>query len=197
MSVAAVNGMKYLAIGIIMAIVVLAFAIGALFLTFDPGASNGNGGSGTQSIVPDTDLGELALEAPNWNLQMSDGEFLELQTLRGSFVVIDLMQTGECIPCQTQTEHLRDLYTAYEGRLEILSLSLVLDDTVERTAEYKSENAITWRVGLDTQGAFGSYFNVRSVPTLVVIDDEGFFRLLHVGVWSRDDIEMTLAQMDE
>jgi len=196
MNVAIVDSMKYLAIGIIMVLVVLGFSIGALFLTFDPGVSNENGSNGRRSVVPDTDLVELELEAPNWNLLMSDGEYLELQTLRGSFVVVDLMQTGECIPCQIQTGHLKDLYSAYEGRLEILSLSLVLTDTVERVAEYKSDNGITWKVGLDTDGVFGSYFNVASVPTLVVIDDEGYFRWFHVGVWSPDEIEMTLVQLD-
>jgi len=76
-------------------------------------------------------------------------------------------------------------------------LSLVLSDTVARVAQYKEQNGIQWQVGLDTQGVFGSYFNARSVPTLIIIDDEGFFRWAHVGVWFPDSIEAILSHLDK
>ncbi len=181
--------------GLFCVLIILGVGIAAIFLTYDPGSSNTSDNS-TSSITEDTDLLELELAAPNWGLLMSDGEVLELHSLQGSFVVVDLMQTGECIPCQQQTTHLKNLYEDYEGRLEIISLSLVLSDTIERVENYKSDNSISWYVGLDTGGVFGSYFNARSVPTLVIIDDDGYFRWLHVGVWSSEDISETLSTLD-
>ena len=174
MKVFKLDSMRWLAFGIVVALVAIAFTVGILLFTYDSGGTGGNGGNGSQSIATDTDL--AGSEAPNWNLLMSDGGILELNSLRGSFVVVSLMQTGECVPCQQQTSHLKDLYADHEGRLEILSLSLVLSDTVARVAQHKEQNGIQWQVGLDTQGVFGSYFNARSVPTLIIIDDEGFFR---------------------
>jgi peroxiredoxin len=176
MKVFKLDSMRWLAFGIVVALVAIAFTVGILLFTYDSGGTGGNGGNGSQSIATDTDLAGSESEAPNWNLLMSDGGILELNSLRGSFVVVSLMQTGECVPCQQQTSHLKDLYADHEGRLEILSLSLVLSDTVARVAQHKEQNGIQWQVGLDTQGVFGSYFNARSVPTLIIIDDEGFFR---------------------
>ncbi|MGY5853550.1 MAG: TlpA disulfide reductase family protein [Candidatus Thorarchaeota archaeon] len=185
---------KMVCAGITIILVVLGISIATLFLTFDPGASN-NGGTGLQDITPNTDMEELNLTIPNWSLLMSDGEYLEMHSLFGYFVVVDLMQTGDCIPCQTQTSNLKDLYEDYEGIVEILSLSLVLSDTVDRVADFKSDSSIPWIVGLDTGGVFGSYFNAQSVPTLIIIDDDGLIRWLHIGTWSNEDIGLTLARL--
>ena len=182
--------------GTLCILIVLGIGIGVLFLTYDPAPSNSDTENSRDAITTDTDLKDLNLLAPNWNLLMSDDSILELSSLRGSFVVVDLMQTGDCIPCQYQTTYLKSVFEDYEGRLEILSLSLVQSDTVKRLAEYKSTNGITWYVGLDTNGVFGSYFNVQSVPTLIIIDDEGYFRWVHVGVWTDSEISATLSDLD-
>lgn len=185
---------KIACVGITIVLVVVGFSIATLFLTLDPGATNG-GGTDLQGITTNTDLKELNLTIPNWSLLMSDDEYIEMHSLLGQFVIVDLMQTGDCIPCQTQTSYLKDLYEDYEGVVEILSLSLVLSDTVERLADFKSENSIPWLVGLDSGGVFGSYFNAHSVPTLIIIDYEGLIRWVHVGTWSDDEIRLTIARL--
>ncbi len=187
---------QMLVAGVVCVLVVVGIGIAAVVLMSAPPPSGGGTDNPTSDIPTDTDLESRNLEAPNWNLIMSDGELLELHSLRGKFVVVDLMQTGECIPCEIQTDHLKSLYESYEGRIEVLSLSLVLSDTVQRLANYKSTNDIDWYVGLDTNGVFGSYFNAQSVPTLIIIDDEGYFRWVHVGVWAESEISATLSQLD-
>lgn len=187
---------KAICSGILIIVVVLGIAIASLFITYDPGPSGGgDSDTGLQGITTNTDLEELNLTIPNWSLLMSDGEHMEMHSLLGYFVVIDLMQTGECIPCQEQTVYLKDLHHDYEGIVKILSLSLVLSDTVERLASFKSDNDIPWDVGLDSGGVFGSYFNAYSVPTLIIIDSEGLIRWMHVGTWSNEAIGLTLAQL--
>jgi len=185
---------KLIAVGLISVIVIIGVVIGATYLTFDPGTSSN--GDEDEAMAPDTDLGGLNLEAPNWGLLTSNDEILNLHDLRGKFVVVDLMQTGECQPCVEQTSHLKELHNDHGDNIEIISLSLILTDTVSRLAEYKSENDIPWFVGLDTSGVFGEYFNVQYVPTLVIIDDEGYFRWYHAGLWECDDMSETLSQLD-
>ncbi len=186
---------KVICAGITIVIVILGISIATLFITFDSGTPSNTGSTGLQGIIADTDLEELNLTVPNWSLQMSDGEYLEMHSLFGYFVVIDLMQTGECIPCQEETSYLKDLHHDYEGIVAILSISLVLSDTVDRVANYKSSNSIPWQVGLDTGGVIGTYFNAHSVPTLIIIDSEGLIRWLHIGVWSNEAIGLTLANL--
>ena len=188
--------LKAVTIVIVISLLVLGVAVGYSFLEYEPPNTDGGGGSSGTQIQKDTDLIDLSLEVPNWGLLMSDEEILELESLEGKFVVVDLMQTGECIPCQTQTGYLKDLYIEYEDSIEIISLSLVLSDTINRVASYKSDNDIDWKVGLDTSGVFGNYFNAQSVPTLIIIDSDGYFRWLHVGVWSNSDISSTISLLD-
>jgi len=181
---------------VLIVVVILGISIAGLFITNDPGTSGGDDNdTDLQGITTDTDLEELNLTIPNWSLLMSDGEYLEMHSLFGYFVVVDLMQTGECIPCQTQTTYLKDLHSDYEGIVRILSLSLVLSDTVDRLASFKSDNSIPWDVGLDSDGVFGSYFNAYSVPTLIIIDPEGLIRWMHVGTWTNEAIGLTIAQL--
>jgi len=185
---------KLIAAGLISVVAIVGVIIGATYLTFDPSTSNND--NEDEAMAPDTDLGDLNLEAPNWGLLTSDDEVLNLHDLRGKFVVVDLMQTGECLPCIEQTSHLKELHNGHGDSIEIISLSLILTDTVSRLAQYKSENDIPWFVGLDTSGVFGEYFNVQYVPTLVIIDDEGYFRWYHGGLWEYDDMSKTLSQLD-
>ncbi len=187
---------QMLVAGAVCVLVIVGIGVAAVVLMSAPPPTGGGTDNPTSGIPTDTDLKSRNLETPNWNLIMSDGDLLELHSLRGKFVVVDLMQTGECIPCEIQTVHLKSLYESYEGRIEIISLSLVLSDTVQRVANYKSSNDIDWYVGIDTNGVFGSYFNAQSVPTLIIIDDDGYFRWVHVGIWTESEISATLSQLD-
>jgi thiol-disulfide isomerase/thioredoxin len=179
-------------------LVVVGIVVGVAFLTFDPGP---NGGSNTTppaltTIVPNRDLLSLELQAPNWELEMSDGETLKLDELRGRLVIVDLMATW-CGPCETQVEFLKEIYSDYGSAIWIISLTVDLSETAQMMADYKEDHETEWQHGLDTDGVFGSYFSVNSIPTLVIIDSDGYFRWMHEGVWDTDSMRSTISSMFE
>jgi hypothetical protein len=62
-------------------------------------------------------------------------------------------------------------------------------------ADYKEQHEAEWDHGLDTGSVFSEYFDVQSIPTLVIIDSEGYFRWVHVGVWQTDSMRSTISDL--
>ena len=82
---------KMAVVGVMLVVLVVGLTIGVSFLTFPTG---GNGGHEQLTrTTQDTDLLELALEAPDWSFEMSDDSTITLSDLEGQVVLIDLMAT--------------------------------------------------------------------------------------------------------
>lgn len=187
---------KAILLGFTITVLAVGLLIGAAFLTYTPNTpSNGNGGSTSPATISeDTDLLDLSLRVPDWNFLMSDDSILSIRDYEGQFVLIDLMATW-CTACSTQNGYLEILHDNLEDSLEIISLSVDLGDTVSMMADYMENKELSWLHGLDTSSSFVSYFNVNSIPTMIIIDDSGYFRWVHTGLWSVDSMTQSLALM--
>ena len=119
---------------------------------------------------------------------MADGTTLSIGDLSGKIILVDLMATW-CSSCSTQNAYLETVYDTLAGTLEILSLSVDDSETVQMMDDYQTANGLSWPHGLDTGSSFTIYFQVTNIPTLILIDGDGYFRYMHVGLWS--DVVMT------
>ncbi|MGY5876710.1 MAG: TlpA disulfide reductase family protein [Candidatus Thorarchaeota archaeon] len=175
-----------------MAIIGLSFAVA--FITFEPTTTNPTQ-PGTSSISDNTDLIDLSLQAPNWDLVLADGSILPLSDLEGKFILVDLMATW-CSSCVIQNSRLLEIYNNFDSEdLFVVSLTVDISETVAMIVEYQETKSLPWTHGLDPNQAFTNYFSVSSIPTMIIIDADGFFRWKHVGLWSVDDMTQTLALM--
>jgi thiol-disulfide isomerase/thioredoxin len=178
-------------VGVILVVVVVGMAVGVSFLTFPVDGDNGN--TQLTKTTQDTDLLELGLEAPDWSFEMSDGTTLSLSDLEGDIVLIDLMATW-CTYCVTQNGYLDTLVQDLTGTVVVISLTIDTSETASMMADYKSTRGLNWAHGLDNR-QFSNYFGVSSVPTLVLIDADGFFRYFHTGVWTDAAISSKVASI--
>jgi thiol-disulfide isomerase/thioredoxin len=125
--------------------------------------------------------------APDFSLTTIDGEPVQLDQFRGRVVVLDLMATW-CNPCVLQMEHLNQLRNHYPpGQLEILSIGVDLKESAEQLRTFKNDNFATWRFARDTDG-LGQKYDASSIPTLVIIDQEGRQQWRHAGVTTYEDL---------
>ncbi len=179
---------KMVVTGIILVVVVLGLTLGVSILTFQ--APEGSGNTTTLTgIVADTDLLELGLQVPtDWSFAMADGTTQSISALSGQIILVDLMATW-CSSCSTQNAYLETVYDNLAGSLVILSLSVDTSETATMLDDYKTTNGLPWDHGLDTGSSFTNYFQVTNVPTLILIDGDGYFRYMHIGLWS--DIVIT------
>ena len=181
---------KLAIVGVILVVVVVGTMIGVSFLTFP--ANDDNGDVELTRTTQDTDLLELGLEAPDtWEFDMSDGTTLSLSDLEGQVVLIDLMATW-CSSCVTQNGYLETIHQDLSGTVVIVSLTIDTSETTSMMADYKSSRELPWAHGVDNR-QFSDYFSVSAVPTMILIDADGFFRYFHVGIWSAASISTKVA----
>ena len=78
---------------------------------------------------------------------------------------------GTCIPCKQMKPILEELAKAYEGRLNVVIISI------------------------DDYQALTSQFRISVIPTQVVFDSEGKELGRHIGLWPKDQIIRILPQL--
>ncbi len=183
---------KMAVVGVTLIVVVVGMMVGVSFLTFPAGGDGGH--VQLTRTTQDTDLLELGLEAPDtWTFEMSDGTTVTLSDLEGQIVLIDLMATW-CDSCEIQNGYLETAYDNLGGTAVIISLTVDTTETAPMMAVYKTDYDLPWAHGLDNR-QFLDYFSISSVPTMVLIDANGFFRYFHVGLWSSAAISTTVASI--
>ena len=166
--------------GVIIIVVVVGLTIGVSVIAFQEPVND----PGLTGIEYDTDLLELGLQVPSdWEFEMSDGTTISLSDFSGKAILVDLMATW-CSTCTIQNGYLETAYTTLSGPLVIISLTVDRSETAPMMADYKSDRGLSWAHGLDSGSVFTNYFRVTTVPTLVLIDGDGYFRYVHVGTWS-------------
>jgi len=158
--------------GVLATIVAVGLLIGASIAMMPTGTSNTDTGdsSSTSSLTADTDFGQTR-QAPDWGLLMSDGDVIQLNSLEGNFLVVDLMSLT-CPSCEIQNDELENLIDAMGSSIRVISLSVDVSTSVSQMEQYMTNNDLSWSHGLDTNSAFTYYFNIRYTPTTVIIDSD-------------------------
>ena len=116
---------------------------------------------------------------------VDEGTMLQLSSLRGKVVIVDFFATW-CQPCATQIEYLKDLEGAYpESQVVIISLDVDNNEGEDLISIYKEQKGITWDV-VRSGGSVASMtgYEVESIPTMVIIDQEGHLVFREVGITS-------------
>jgi len=118
--------------------------------------------------------------APDFTLTDIDGVEFSLSDYRGRVVLLDFFATW-CGYCVAQIPHLKTLYEEFGEGLVIISISVSpSSDTVEKLQQFRQTHNINWIVARDTVGVNDEY-NVPYLPTLVIIDQEGYIQHQHSG----------------
>ncbi|MFW9959493.1 MAG: TlpA family protein disulfide reductase [Candidatus Thorarchaeota archaeon] len=177
---------KIATVGFTAVIVIVGLIVGVSFFAFQ--TSGNNTDSHLTEITTDRDLLELGLQVPdNWSFAMSDGTTLNLDDLNGQIILVNLMATW-CSACITQNANLQTVYESLSGSLVIISLSVDVSETAAMLDDYKTTKGLPWDHGLDSNSVFASYFSVTNIPSMILIDGDGYFRFYHIGIWSASSI---------
>ena len=123
--------------------------------------------------------------APDFALTDLDGKAFRLSDFRGKVVLIDFMATW-CGPCRQQMPHLKAVWEKeeYRGKVVIISIDVDLRVSVEELKSYRQGYPYaTWIWAKDSaEQRVAASYGVRAIPTIVVIDQEGYVRFVHVGL---------------
>jgi cytochrome c biogenesis protein CcmG, thiol:disulfide interchange protein DsbE len=116
----------------------------------------------------------LALFTPAWAAAP-----LDLASLRGQVVYLDFWASW-CGPCRQSFPWMQALKNSYESQgLAIVAVNVDTDrtDADKFLAQYKP----TFDVRFDPQGKLAELYNIKTMPSSVLIDRHGVTRFTHMG----------------
>ena len=126
--------------------------------------------------------------APDFSISSIDGAPVRLDAYRGRVVVLDLFATW-CGPCRTQMGELNQLRAYYaRSEVEILSVDVDPKETNQQIRNFRDEFNADWTFSSDTDDLSQKY-DASSIPTMVVIDQDGNMVFRHAGVTTFSELQ--------
>ncbi|MFQ5780527.1 MAG: TlpA disulfide reductase family protein [Nitrospiria bacterium] len=139
---------------------------------------------------------EVGLLAPDFSIENLKGGATSLTDYRGKVVLINFWATW-CGPCKAEMPSMEALYRAYgRGDFEILAVSIDLGSDAPVRA-FVEDFGFTFPILLDNQFTVNDQFQVRVVPTSILIDRSGVVthRLLGAKDWNDPDARMFVEEL--
>jgi peroxiredoxin len=118
---------------------------------------------------------------PDFTLTDIDGVEFSLSDYRGKVVLLSLFSTL-CGPCITEIPHLKHVHEEFSEDLIIISISVRQSDTVEKLQQFRQEHEIDWIIARDTVGIREKLGGLWTIPTLIIIDKQGYIRYIPEGL---------------
>jgi len=116
----------------------------------------------------------------NFTLKSTSGETVSLSDFKGNVVIIDFWATW-CPPCRMSTPALVKLNKKYRGK-GVTILGVSLDEDKDEVAPYM-EHANVEHIVLYSDSSIDKNYKIRSIPTFLVIDQEGNIKKRYNGFY--------------
>ncbi len=177
---------------IIIGIAALALVIAGAALTYDalrekikpeislaeqPGnvltpSPEGRGEPGPQSSQAS---GADEMEAPDFTVVDADGNSVSLSDFEGKPVVLNFWASW-CPPCKAEMPEFDKVCAELGGEIHFMMVDMTdgQRETVEKGAQYVAEQGFAFPVYYDTEQEAAYTYGIRSIPTTIFIDSEGF-----------------------
>jgi peroxiredoxin len=131
--------------------------------------------------------------APDFTLTGTDGRQIELQSFRGSPVLLNFWATW-CPYCRREREHLKSLYEAF-GKHGLVIISVSIDRSRGPFVRFMKRNPAPYLTLHDTGGAVSSMYDIAGLPTTYLIGRDGIIKRKFTGFipWSEREA-MTIIE---
>jgi peroxiredoxin len=117
--------------------------------------------------------------APDFTLRTLEGQNLRLGEQRGRVVLVNFWATW-CGPCRQEMPHLNRLYEKYRGSGFVL-LGVNVDEDTRSAVGVASKLGVKFPVLPDNDKTVSRLYDLRAMPSTVLIDRDGRVRYLHRG----------------
>lgn len=127
---------------------------------------------GEKGLAVTNDKNGIAIgeKAPDFHLETIEGEKVKLSDYKGKKVFLNFWATW-CPPCKDEMPHMQAFYEEKPDNVEILAVNI--EESSSKAGEFAHQYDITFPVLLDKSGAVTEEYDVYTIPTTYVLDEEG------------------------
>ncbi|MDT8304480.1 MAG: TlpA disulfide reductase family protein [Anaerolineae bacterium] len=130
--------------------------------------------------------------APDFSLELLNGDTFSLSAMRGQPVVLNFWATW-CPPCRVEIPHFEQASRKYNGQVVIAGI----DDgePVTRVRPFVQEMGMTYPVPLDEDSVVSRRYQVNSLPTTFFIGADGVIQNVHIGLINQAVLEEKIESL--
>ncbi|MFY3793047.1 TlpA family protein disulfide reductase [Ureibacillus sp. MALMAid1270] len=134
----------------------------------------------------------LLEEAPDFELQTLSGETVRLSDYRGKKVILNFWATW-CPPCKAEMPHMQNFYEEHGDEIEVIAVNLTSrDNGMEGVEKFARDYGLTFKIPLDVDGVYGEQYEIMSIPTTYVLDENGQIFQKIIGPMDQNTLESYL-----
>jgi len=135
---------------------------------------------------------EIGHPAPDFTLNDLDGNEVSLSDFRGKVVFLNFWAIG-CPPCRFEMPEMEELYQEYKNK-DVVIIGVDLGEYRSSVKSFIEENGYSWIFVIDTYGQVARDYLITGIPSSFFIDEDGIIRALQIGMMSRANMEVKLAE---
>ena len=142
----------------------------------------------------ETEVRALDIPAPDFNLKTLTGDTVKLADLKGKKVFINFWATW-CPPCVEEMPAIQQFYEQHgnDENLVILAVNATdLESDIESVQQFVDKNGIGFPILLDEKGDVSINYEVLTIPTSVILNEEGKVIEQIIGPVSEEMLEEKL-----
>ncbi|MBL4631388.1 MAG: TlpA family protein disulfide reductase [Paraglaciecola sp.] len=129
--------------------------------------------------------------APDFTLASKEGGNVRLQEQLGNVVLINFWASW-CGPCREELPYLEALQQEYAD-LGFTILAVNVDEDPSKADILLNDIEVSFPVLFDVNDDVSKLYQVKAMPTTVLVDRDGHLRLLHHGYKSGDEVKYKQA----
>ena len=112
------------------------------------------------------------IKSPDFVLSDLKGQQFRLSDHKGKRPVLIIFSTTWCTFCVQEIPNFKSLHATYAKQgLEIVNIDI--QESKEKVVKFAAKHELPYRTLLDLDGTVSGVYEVRGVPTLIVVDKNG------------------------
>jgi thiol-disulfide isomerase/thioredoxin len=136
-----------------------------------------------QKVYQFTVTSHVNEELSGFALMDLQGNAIHSSTLKHKILVLDFWSTW-CGACLQSFPDFQSVYEKYRVNPNVVFVAVNMGrdgDTPEKVREFMNEYRYTFPVAYDEGARLSARFEVKYLPTLLIVDQAGIIRLRHIG----------------
>ena len=122
-----------------------------------------------------------------------NGETISFSSFEGKLLFVEAF-ASDCYWCQKEHPELEKLYQEFASEINMVSISIKSDETVETLTQYIADYPTSWLIGFDDGLQFAREFNIKSTPTMLLFNQEGQLLSQKVGYTEYAELSSMISQ---